>query len=53
VKRSTKRPGARIEHRALVAPLYNYRVVHVISERAGNYQFHPYWDVLLDQIWVR
>jgi hypothetical protein len=22
-------------------------------ERVGNYQAHPYWDVLLDQLWVR
>jgi peptide/nickel transport system substrate-binding protein len=39
--------------RALLVPLYNFRVVHVISERAGNHQVHPYWDVLLDQMWVR
>jgi hypothetical protein len=39
--------------RAFLVPLFNERSVHVISERAGNHQVHPYWDVLLDQMWVR
>ena len=25
----------------------------VLSARTGNYQFHPYWGLLLDQLWVR
>jgi hypothetical protein len=24
-----------------------------ISRRAGNYQFHPLWGILIDQLWVR
>jgi YVTN family beta-propeller protein len=24
-----------------------------ISKRAGNYQFHPLWGILIDQLWVR
>ena len=34
-------------------PLYNPRNLTVLSARVGNYQFHPYWSVLLDQLWVR
>jgi YVTN family beta-propeller protein len=34
-------------------PLYNPRDLTVLSARAGNYQFHPYWSLLLDQLWVR
>ena len=24
-----------------------------LSNRAGNYQFHPLWGILIDQLWVR
>ena len=34
-------------------PLYNPRVLTVLATSVGNYQFHPYWDLLLDQLWVR
>jgi ABC-type transport system substrate-binding protein len=34
-------------------PLYNPRDLTVLSARVGNYQFHPYWSLLLDQLWVR
>jgi peptide/nickel transport system substrate-binding protein len=34
-------------------PLYTPRVLTVLSARVGNYQFHPYWDLLIDQLWVR
>jgi len=33
--------------------LYNPRVLTVLAANVGNYQFHPYWDLLLDQLWVR
>ena len=33
--------------------LYNPRELTVLSARTGNYQFHPYWNVLIDQLWVR
>jgi hypothetical protein len=29
------------------------RVPIATSERAGNYELHPFWTVLLDQLWVR
>jgi hypothetical protein len=34
-------------------PLYNPRDLTLPSARVGNYQFHPYWNLLIDQIWVR
>ena len=34
-------------------PLYTPLDLTVLSARAGNYQFHPYWDLLIDQLWVR
>jgi peptide/nickel transport system substrate-binding protein len=27
--------------------------VHFLSDRVGNFQHHPVWGVLLDQLWVR
>jgi hypothetical protein len=24
----------------------------LVSEQLGNYQFHPYWGQLFDQMWV-
>jgi DNA-binding SARP family transcriptional activator/ABC-type transport system substrate-binding protein/streptogramin lyase len=35
------------------APLYNGRQVALVSARVGNYEYHPYFNVLLDQLWVR
>jgi peptide/nickel transport system substrate-binding protein len=34
-------------------PLYNPRAMVVLSARVGNYQFHPLWQLLIDQLWVR
>ena len=34
-------------------PLYNPRDLTVLSARTGNYQFQPYWNLLIDQLWVR
>jgi peptide/nickel transport system substrate-binding protein len=34
-------------------PLYNPRVLTALSARVGNYQYHPFWQLLLDQLWVR
>ena len=33
--------------------LYNPLDLTVLSTRVGNYQYHPYWDLLIDQLWVR
>jgi peptide/nickel transport system substrate-binding protein len=35
------------------APLYNPRAATALGARVGNYQYHPFWNVLLDQLWVR
>jgi peptide/nickel transport system substrate-binding protein len=47
----------RIDHRlvgrAPWVPLYNPRSLTALSARVGNYQYHPFWQVLLDQLWVR
>jgi peptide/nickel transport system substrate-binding protein len=32
--------------------LYYPRNLTVLSARTGNYQFHPYWNLLIDQLWV-
>ncbi|MGH3040481.1 MAG: BTAD domain-containing putative transcriptional regulator [Gaiellaceae bacterium] len=39
--------------RAAAVPLVNRHVVGFVSERVGNYQLHPQWLTLLDQLWVR
>jgi ABC-type transport system substrate-binding protein/DNA-binding SARP family transcriptional activator len=39
--------------RAVWLPLYNPRVTVALSSRVGNYQYHPFWQLLLDQLWVR
>jgi peptide/nickel transport system substrate-binding protein len=42
-----------IEDAAPVVPLVNRRVVSLVSKRVGNYENHPMWGPLLDQMWVR
>jgi peptide/nickel transport system substrate-binding protein len=39
--------------RAPWVPLYNPRIVTALGARVGNYKYHPFWNVLLDQLWVR
>jgi peptide/nickel transport system substrate-binding protein len=47
---------ARIDHeivgQAPWVPVYNPRSLVLLSARVGNYQFDPYWSVLIDQLWV-
>jgi YVTN family beta-propeller protein len=38
--------------RAPWVPLFNPRFPGLASKRVGNWQWHPYLDVLLDQLWV-
>jgi peptide/nickel transport system substrate-binding protein len=42
----------RVTDLALWAPLIN-EGTRFVSARVGNYQFHPQWGVLLDQVWVQ
>jgi YVTN family beta-propeller protein len=39
--------------KAPVVPTYNGRSVDFVSRRIGNYQFHPQFFALLDQLWVK
>jgi peptide/nickel transport system substrate-binding protein len=34
-------------------PTVNLNTVDFVSDRVGNYQFHPQWGMLLDQLWVK
>jgi peptide/nickel transport system substrate-binding protein len=38
---------------AAIVPMYTLRSVDLVSKRVGNYQHHPLWGVLLDQLWVQ
>jgi YVTN family beta-propeller protein len=48
-----QRVERRIARRAPVVPLTSRRWVEVTSPRTGNFQIHPIYGVLLDQVWVR
>ena len=45
--------GRELVDQAPWVPLYNPRALVVVSARVGNYQFHPLWQLLIDQLWVR
>lgn len=38
---------------APMVPLFNPHFPYLVSKRVGNWQYHPYGAVLLDQLWVR
>ncbi len=42
-----------LTNRADWVPTVNVREVDLVSQRLGNYQFHPAWGFLVDQSWVR
>jgi peptide/nickel transport system substrate-binding protein len=48
---------ARIDHELTDlgpwVPYANGLFLEVVSKRVGNYQWHPWWTTLLDQLWVR
>jgi len=48
---------AKIDHeladRAVWLPTVTPKTADFVSKRVGNYQFHPLWGVLVDQLWVR
>ena len=39
--------------RAVWLPTVTPKTSDFVSKRVGNYQFHPLWGVLVDQLWVR
>jgi peptide/nickel transport system substrate-binding protein len=38
---------------APLVPTYNRQNVDLLAKRVGNYQYHPQWGTLVDQLWVR
>ena len=42
-----------IEAAAPAVPLVNRRTITLVSKRVGNYQHHPVWTTLLEQLWIR
>jgi YVTN family beta-propeller protein len=47
------RIDAAIVDRAPWVSLFNPRYLEFLSARVGNFQFHPMWGLLIDQVWVR
>lgn len=41
-----------VDH-AVWLPMVTPRTTDLVSRRVGNYQFHPLWGLLVDQLWVR
>jgi peptide/nickel transport system substrate-binding protein len=42
-----------ITNKAPWLPLYNPRLDVITSARVGNFQYHPFFSLLVDQLWVR
>ena len=42
-----------LSDRAVWLPTVTPKTADFVSKRVGNYQFHPLWGVLVDQLWVR
>jgi ABC-type transport system substrate-binding protein len=38
---------------AVALPWASPSIASLVSARVGNYQSHPLWGTLLDQLWVR
>jgi ABC-type oligopeptide transport system substrate-binding subunit len=58
--RDPRRAGAawakadrRITDQALWVPTVNTHAPELVSSRVRNYQFHPVWDFIADQVWLR
>ena len=52
-RRLWARLDRQVVNQAPWVPLYNPRWPWIVSKRVGNWQWHPYRMVLLDQLWVR
>jgi YVTN family beta-propeller protein len=48
---------AKIDHEIIdqspLVPLGNPISVDILSKRVGNYQYNPFWRMLIDQVWVQ
>jgi peptide/nickel transport system substrate-binding protein len=42
-----------LTERAVWLPMINEHALDFVSERVRNYQVHPYWGVIVDQLWLR
>ena len=42
----------RLVDRATWVPMVNELGLDFVSERVRNYQFHPYWGLIADQLWL-
>ena len=42
-----------VVNEAPIAVLVNQLDADVVSVRVGNFQHHPEWAILLDQLWVQ
>ncbi len=38
---------------APMVPTYNGRAIVFVSKRVGNFEYHPQWGTVLDQLWVK
>jgi peptide/nickel transport system substrate-binding protein len=36
-----------------IVPIDNQQDANFVSKRVGDFQYHPQWGALLDQLWVR
>ena len=48
-----ERLDRRLTERAVWLPMINEHALDFVSERVRNYQVHPYWGVIVDQLWLR
>jgi ABC-type transport system substrate-binding protein len=53
ITRLWRRVEAEIAAHAPTVPLYNQSSLHLAAKRVGNWQFHPIWGPLLEQLWVQ
>jgi peptide/nickel transport system substrate-binding protein len=42
-----------ILRQAPLLPTYNPDNVAFLAPHVGNFQYHPQWGILLDQLWVK
>jgi YVTN family beta-propeller protein len=48
-----RRVESALAAQAPTVPLANWQDTALTAERVGNYQHHPLWGTLLDQLWVK
>src|SRR5205085_6590690 len=40
-------------NQAVWVPMVTPKLTDLVSKRVGDYQYHPLWGILIDQLWVR